>query len=102
MDFLNIGSGEILFIVLLAILLVGPKRAVEFLQQGSRLIGRLRKEWYSVQREVMAEVNAIQKETLGSTAQEIQALGQELQSEVRALQETIQDPLQPPPADPTP
>lgn len=101
MDFFNIGSGEILFIVLLAILLVGPKRAVEFLQQGSRLIGRLRKEWYSVQREVMAEVEAIQKETLGSTAQEIRALGQELQSEVQALQETVQDPLQPPPAEPT-
>lgn len=100
MDFFNIGSGEILFIVLLAILLVGPKRAVEFLQQGSRLVGRLRKEWYGVQREVMAEVNAIQKETLGSTVQEIQTLGRELQSEIQELQkETVGLPPAPP-ADP--
>ncbi len=29
MDFLNIGSGEFLFLILLAILLIGPGRAVE-------------------------------------------------------------------------
>jgi len=56
MDFLNIGSGEFVFLILLAILLVGPKRAVEWTQQASRFAARIRQEWLAVQRDVMREV----------------------------------------------
>ncbi len=87
MDFFNIGSGEVLFIILLAILLIGPKRAVEFVQQGSRLVARLRQEWFSVQREVIAEVNAIQQQVLGDVGKEVQAAQEELLKEAQAVQQ---------------
>lgn len=66
MDFLNIGSGEFFFLVLLAILLVGPKRAVEWTQQAVRLMARLRQEWLAVQRDVAREVQALQQETVST------------------------------------
>lgn len=63
MDFLNLGSGEILFLIVLAILLVGPRRAVEWVQQANRFAARLQQEWRAVQRDVMREVQALQQET---------------------------------------
>lgn len=63
MDFLNLGSGEFVFLILLAILLVGPKRAVEWVQQASRFAARIRQEWLAVQRDVMIEVQALSRET---------------------------------------
>jgi len=59
MDFLNIGSGELVFLILLAILVVGPKRAVELAQQAGRFVSSLRRQWYAVQRDLTAEVEAL-------------------------------------------
>lgn len=94
MDFLNIGSGEFVFLILLAILLVGPKRAVEWVQQASRFAARLRQEWMAVQRDVMREVQALSRETtealqpvLREATQEGQAAWQEVAQSVRAFQD---------------
>ncbi len=62
MDFLNIGSGELVFIALLAILIVGPKRSVQLFQQGGRFMAYLRREWSQVQREILTEVRAVEQE----------------------------------------
>jgi Sec-independent protein translocase protein TatA len=62
MDIFNIGSGELVFLVIFAILIVGPRRAAELASQAGRLLTRLRREWYSVRRDVMAEVTALEKE----------------------------------------
>jgi len=59
MDFLNIGSGELVLLILLAILVVGPKRAVELAQQAGRFVSSLRRQWYAVQRDLTAEVEAL-------------------------------------------
>ncbi len=98
MDFLNVGSGELVFLILLAILLVGPKRAVEWVQQASRFAARIRQEWLAIQRDVMREVQAIQQETaaaLQPTLQELsrdsQAVQQEGAEALRSLQEVAQE-----------
>ncbi len=62
MEFFNIGTGELLFIALLAILVVGPKRSVQLMQQAGRLLARLQKEWRSIQRDILTEVQAVQNE----------------------------------------
>jgi Sec-independent protein translocase protein TatA len=98
MDFLNIGSGELVFLILLAILLVGPKRAVEWVQQASRFAARIRQEWLAVQRDVIREVQAIQQDTaaaLRPTIQEVsrdsQAVQQEGAEAVQSLQEVARE-----------
>lgn len=91
MDFLNIGSGEFVFLILLAILLVGPKRAVEWIQHASRFAARLQQEWRAVQRDVMREVRALQQETLSA----VQPALQEVAREGQALQQEAASTLQP-------
>jgi Sec-independent protein translocase protein TatA len=118
MDFLNLGSGEVFFLILLAILLVGPKRAVEWIQQAGRFAARLQQEWRAVQRDVMLEVQALQRETMRTVqpalqdiAREKEALQQEtvgnlqptlreIAQEVRETQEKIQSLSAPPQAAP--
>jgi Sec-independent protein translocase protein TatA len=62
MEFFNIGPGELLFIALLAILVVGPKRSVQLMQQAGRLLARLQQEWRTIQRDIMTEVQAVRDE----------------------------------------
>jgi len=113
MDFLNIGTGEFLLILLLAILLVGPRRAVEMAQQAGQLFARLRKELLTVQRSVVTEVEALKQEALKEveavkretlkeveaikqevlaeeTLDEMKAIGREAQAEIEALKQSVQ------------
>ncbi|MCX7855391.1 MAG: hypothetical protein N2556_05340 [Anaerolineae bacterium] len=94
MDFLNLGSGEFVFLILLAILLVGPKRAVEWIQQASRFAARIRQEWLAVQQDVVREVQALSRETadalqpvLKEVTQEGQGALQDVTQSVQALQD---------------
>lgn len=98
MDFLNVGSGELVLLLLLAILLVGPKRAVEWVQQASRFAARIRQEWLAVQRDVIREVQAIQqgtadalRPTLQEIAQDTLAVQQEGAETVKSLQEVARE-----------
>ncbi|MGD1994897.1 MAG: twin-arginine translocase TatA/TatE family subunit [Anaerolineae bacterium] len=68
MEFLNVGTGELLFLVLLAILVIGPRRTVELTRQVGRLLGRLQQEWRSVQRELMTEMRSLEEEATGRAA----------------------------------
>jgi sec-independent protein translocase protein TatB len=65
MEVFNIGTGELLFILLLAILVVGPKRTVELAQQAGRFLGRLQREWDAVRRGVVEEITTLEKEVTG-------------------------------------
>lgn len=99
MDFLNIGSGEFLFLLLLAILLIGPRRAVELVQQVSRFAAHLQREWRAVQQEIAQEWRALQEETaravqpaLQESAQirrEAQNVLREVAAEAREVQEKM-------------
>jgi Sec-independent protein translocase protein TatA len=60
MEFINVGTGELLFLVLLAILVVGPKRTIQLARQVGQLLTRLQREWRRVQRDLMAEVNTLE------------------------------------------
>ncbi len=90
MEFFNIGTGELVFLVLLAILLVGPKRAVELVQQGGRLMARLRREWMAVQRDVLSEVQALKEETLGAVEPSLREDLRRVAEETKALEKEVQ------------
>lgn len=94
MDFLNLGSGEFVFLILLAILLVGPKRAVEWVQQATRFAARIRQEWLAVQRDVMKEVQVLTQETtsaLQPALKEATREGQVLWQEVTKTIQPVHD-----------
>lgn len=93
MDFLNIGSGEFVFLILLTILLVGPRRAVEWIQQASRFAARLQQEWRAVQRDVIREVEALKRETVEAIqpAVGIGREGQTLQQEVAGPRSVLRE-----------
>jgi len=104
MNFLNIGTGEFLFLILLAILLVGPGRTVQFLQQGRRLVTRVQEEWRSAQQVVEDEVKPVRDELLPVTeairqgtrkgldtfGQQVSALEREATAEAGSLQQDAQ------------
>lgn len=90
MDFLNLGSGEFVFLILLAILLVGPKRAVEWIQQASRFAARIRQEWLAVQRDVMKEVQALSRETADALQPALKEVAQESQGVLRDVTQSVQ------------
>lgn len=90
MDFLNLGSGEFVFLILLAILLVGPKRAVEWVQQASRFAARIRQEWLAVQRDVMKEVQALSRETADALQPALKEVAQEGQGALQDVTQTVQ------------
>ncbi len=93
MDFFNIGTGELVFLLLIAILVVGPKRAVELAQQSSRFLSRIQKEWRSVQQDVMAEVRTLQQETLNAVDPNLRDIAEgvrTLEAELTATTESIQ------------
>ncbi|HEC34316.1 MAG TPA: hypothetical protein ENI37_06315 [Chloroflexi bacterium] len=98
MDFLNIGTGELLFFALLAILLVGPRRAVELMQQAGRFTARVRQEWLSVQQDVVTEIETLRQETLGEiqpALEELQKAKQDMTAEAQALQRRALAEIQP-------
>jgi sec-independent protein translocase protein TatB len=62
MEFLNVGFGELVFLLLIAILVVGPRRAVQLARQVGRFISYLQREWRKVQREIVTEVQGLERE----------------------------------------
>ena len=68
MDFLNVGPSELVFVVLLAILVIGPKKTVEYGQQVGRLMVHLRRQWQQVQHDLMTEVRSIEQEVVSAAS----------------------------------
>ena len=68
MDFLNIGPAELAFIVLLAILVIGPERTVKYAQEVGVLVTRLQREWHAARQELMSGVQTVEKEIKDATS----------------------------------
>jgi Sec-independent protein translocase protein TatA len=79
----NIGTGELMVIIIIAILVIGPKRMLEIGQSIGRLARRGRQIWNEVMKTVQAELQdtkeAVEEITTGgsSLAAEVEATGQE-------------------------
>jgi len=98
-NFLNIGSSELILIIILAILLVGPKRMVELSRMLGRAIGKLRKisgEFQTIIRRELSDSGAsMQQLADGSLVGqagvegELSATGGQIKSTVEALPEEM-------------
>jgi Sec-independent protein translocase protein TatA len=77
-SFLNIGPWEITVIIIIAILMIGPKRAVEI----ARMIGR-----------VTAQMRKLSGEFMGTIQTELKALEQDAQQAVGGGLEDVQAPI---------
>lgn len=80
----NIGTGELMVIIVIAILVVGPKRMLEIGQAVGRLTRRGRQIWNEVMKTIQAELQDTKE-----AVEELAAGGSDLAAEVRATgQET--------------
>jgi Sec-independent protein translocase protein TatA len=81
--FFNIGTGELMIIIVIAILVIGPKRMLELGQSIGRLTRRGRQIWNEVMKTIQAELQdtkeAVEEITAGGSdlAAEVKATGQE-------------------------
>jgi Sec-independent protein translocase protein TatA len=83
--FFGIGTGELFAIIVIAILVVGPKRMLEFGQAIGRLTRRGRQIWGEVMNTIQAELQETQ-----TVMQEISSEATSLTSEVESTGETAQ------------
>jgi sec-independent protein translocase protein TatA len=60
--FLNISGGELLVLLLVVLLVFGPKQAIEVARKAGKVMGEFRKATQSVKDEIMKETNEIMKE----------------------------------------
>jgi Sec-independent protein translocase protein TatA len=90
-NFLNISPGELMVIIVIAILVVGPKRMLEIGQSVGRLTRRGRQIWGEVMKTIQAELQdtkeAVEEITKGGSdlSAEVAATGQEAE---KALQKS--------------
>lgn len=82
--FFNIGTGELMIIIVIAVLVIGPKRMLELGQSIGRLTRRGREIWNEVMKTIQTELQDTKE-----VVEEITAGGSDLAAEVRATgQET--------------
>ena len=92
--FFNIGTGELMIIIIIAILVIGPKRMLELGQALGRLTRRGREIWSEVMKTIQAELqdtkDAVEEIAAGGSnlAAEVKATGQEAD---KALQKSKVD-----------
>ncbi len=92
MSFMNVGPWELSVILIIAILMIGPKRMVEIVRAIGRISARLRKISNEFMGTVQAELGAVEEETrqvmsgsgaplpapLTNVAADIRSLGREV------------------------
>ena len=78
MNFLNVGPWELAVILIIAILLVGPRRAAEI----ARTIGR-----------ATSQMRRLSEEFLSTIQVELQATGQEARQALESVAESDQEPI---------
>jgi Sec-independent protein translocase protein TatA len=88
-NFLNINPGEMMVIIVIAILVIGPKRMLEIGQSIGRLTRRGRRIWGEVMKTIQAELQDT-KEAI----EEIAADGSDLASEIGATGQEAGEALQ--------
>jgi len=75
MGFMGIGTGELIVILALAALVVGPEKMVKFARDAGRLLARLRQETEGLRGEFSDALDL----DVGDTVDEIKQIGQEAQ-----------------------
>ena len=83
MDFLNVGGLELLFLLALTVVLVGPQKAVELTNQIARFVAGVRRTVNSVKADFQEELD---QETEG-----LRQVEREVRSTVQAETQTFRD-----------
>jgi sec-independent protein translocase protein TatB len=76
-NFLNVGTWELMFILIIAILVVGPERMVEMARSFGRLSRQLRKMSNEFTNTIQAELSATERETRESIGDVVDSITQD-------------------------
>ena len=89
MNILGIGTGELLLIMVIAAMVVGPEQMVRLSRSAGRLLGKLRRETAGIQQEFreaistfdeVTEIAAEAKAALNDVQTEVQKAGEDMQA----------------------
>ncbi len=81
MNFLGIGAGELLLIMIIAAMVVGPERMVELSRSAGRLLGKLRRETDAITQEFREAISTFDE--VGDLATETKAAFQDVSNEMK-------------------
>ena len=90
MDFLNVGPGELVVVLIIAILVAGPQRMIEIARSLGRVSRQLRSLSSDFTAALHSEIRAVEEEVKES-APELAEAGQDLQ---KALAEPVEAQLE--------
>ncbi|RMF30299.1 MAG: hypothetical protein D6759_12200 [Chloroflexi bacterium] len=88
MDILGVGPAELLFILILAIIVLGPERTVEVAREAGRLYRMWSRRWQTDWEELSQEFH----QELEQVQQEVEKVRQETEREISVPEETIPAP----------
>ena len=100
MNFLGIGTGELILILIIAAMVVGPERMVELSRTAGRLLGKLRRETDGITKEfreaisTFDDVNQVANEAksaLGDLSAEVTQASQEVKQTTQEIQQVAKD-----------
>ena len=107
MEFLGIGPQEIIVILVIAVIVVGPKRLPEFAVQLARLVRRLRGYATDVTQEMRAELDELTREyeriraeldeVRQSTEKDVDSMTVEVDRALKEAPAIIESSAEPPP-----
>lgn len=81
MNFLGIGVGELLLIMIIAAMVVGPERMVQLSRSAGRLLGKLRRETDAITKEFREAISTF--DDVGDLATETKAALRDVSTEMR-------------------
>ncbi|NLG28522.1 MAG: hypothetical protein GX557_11470 [Chloroflexi bacterium] len=88
MNIFGIGTGELLLIMIIAAMVVGPEQMVRLSRSAGRLLGRLRRETAGIQQEFREAISTFDEVT--EVAAEARAALNDVQSEVQKAGQDVQ------------
>lgn len=86
--FFGIGTGELMVIIAIAILVIGPKRLLEIAQTLGRLTRRGREIWNEVMKTIQAELQETKE-----AVEEVAESGSDLSAEIKATEKETSEAL---------
>ncbi len=89
MDFLGVGPGELILILIIALIVFGPQRLPELAASVGKALREFRQMSQEITQDISKEFGAV-SETLSETTAELQQAGSETENETKKSKEAAE------------
>jgi len=89
---LDIGSTEFLFIIIIAIIVLGPEKLPEAIKTTAKIIGKLKRMWRDATEDIRKEIELEEmKEEMKKYKEELQKLQEQVNKETNEINKEMSD-----------